>query len=188
MKRPRTATALCLMLALAGCTQSPQRPVPAHTGTDRQEPGTLLPERVLAFDCAPPPGAGGTITAADTLCTGSPGGPVQRVSSPAMAALRDIGAAFPQWSPEGRRLLIRIAQSRGGTQLDDIGMVDAAGSGFVNLSNRPSDANWGATWSPDGRQIVFNSAGGQAGQRLWMMNADGSDLRRITSIWGEYPE
>jgi len=35
---------------------------------------------------------------------------------------------------------------------------------------------------------VFNSAGGQAGQRLWMMNADGSDLRRITSIWGEYPE
>ncbi len=186
----QTVTAMCLTLAVVGCTQTPPKPNPAPTGTGQHQTVPTPPTGVLAFDCAPPPGTGeaGTATAADTLCTASPGGPLHRVSSPALAALRDIAAVFPQWSPEGRRLLIRLAQSRGGTQLDDIGMVDADGSGFVNLTNHPQNANWGATWSPDGTEIVFNSGGGQPGQRLWLMNADGSDLRKITAIWGEYPE
>ncbi|HJZ54066.1 MAG TPA: biopolymer transporter Tol, partial [Gemmataceae bacterium] len=67
-------------------------------------------------------------------------------------------------------------------------MINADGSGFVNLTNRPADANWGATWSPDGTRIVFNSArGGAPHLRLWVINADGSGLHRITTIWGEYP-
>ncbi len=59
----------------------------------------------------------------------------------------------------------------------DDGMIAIDGSSYVNLTNNPADGNSGATWSPDGRRIVFNS-----GARLFVMNADGSGLRQITRI------
>jgi hypothetical protein len=42
----------------------------------------------------------------------------------------------------------------------------------------------GATWSPDGSRIVFNilPPGEEAGGRAWVINADGTGLRRLTSL------
>jgi Tol biopolymer transport system component len=67
-------------------------------------------------------------------------------------------------------------------------MINLHDSDFVDLSNQPARPTWGAEWSPDGRRIVFNRAiPGRPGMRLFVMNADGSRLRQITRIWGEYP-
>jgi tricorn protease-like protein len=100
-----------------------------------------------------------------------------------LQAIRTRGSAgSARWSPDGQRLLIRLGLSSGGTALDDIGMINIDGSSFVDLTNFPSRANWGPDWSPDGTRIVFNSS-----SRLFVMNADGSQLRKITRLWGEYP-
>ena len=191
----RIGALLLAAALLAGCTtaasRSPARHTAASTGpVPRQAPwsrpaATRPPRGLLAFDCPRPAGA------AIVFCTAHPGGAIRRVAAPALGP-RAGGACCPRWSPDGQRLLVRLTQSVGTLQRDDIGMVNADGSGLVNLGNRPDDGNWGATWSPDGTRIVFNSArepapGSSGSTHLWVVNADGSGLRQITKIWGEYP-
>lgn len=44
-------------------------------------------------------------------------------------------------------------------------------------------------WSPDGKQIAFNSGGTAGAERyIWVMNADGSDARQISSVNGSQPD
>ena len=55
---------------------------------------------------------------------------------------------------------------------------------------RDQKANWGATWSPDGKHILFNSARDGI-PHLYIMNADGSGLKRLcpnSKLWEEYPD
>jgi dipeptidyl aminopeptidase/acylaminoacyl peptidase len=137
-------------------------------------------ESEFAFDCAPPhPGRPAT-SLGDTLCIAT--NDRRRRIGTLTAIHRAGGAGSARWSPDGRRLLFRLELSQGTSQLDDIGMIDVDGSSYVDLTNFPEHGNWGAEWSPDGRRIVFNS-----GARLFVMNADGSGLKQITRIWGEYP-
>jgi Tol biopolymer transport system component len=137
-------------------------------------------EPTLAFDCAPPHPGRPTESLGDTLCVGTTH---WRRRLKRLTAIHIHGSAgSPRWSPDGQRLLLRLSLSRGQYQRDDIAMIDLDGSSYVNLTNFPEHGNWGAEWSPDGRRIVFNS-----GSRLLVMNADGSALRQITRIWGEFP-
>lgn len=56
---------------------------------------------------------------------------------------------------------------------------NADGSGAVNLTNHPA-IDVSPTWSPDGKQIAFVSdRNGEL--QIYVMNSDGSNLRRITS-------
>ena len=49
------------------------------------------------------------------------------------------------------------------------------------------DANeWGPVWSPDGRRIAYSSDENGMPQ-LFVMDADGSNARQLSDIWGEYP-
>lgn len=57
------------------------------------------------------------------------------------------------------------------------------GSDTVNLTENPAD-DWHPSWSSDGSQIAFTSDReyeGEGGQYIYVMDADGSNLRRLSS-------
>jgi WD40-like Beta Propeller Repeat len=84
------------------------------------------------------------------------------------------GGLDPVWSPDGTK----IAFILGG----DIFVMNADGSGQVNLTPGGVGADGGQSWSADGGQIVFWSTRSAAGQKLYKMDAaDGSDVTQVTT-------
>jgi TolB protein len=66
----------------------------------------------------------------------------------------------------------------------DIYRVSANGGESQRLTNSPA-IDIGGSYSPDGRRIVFESDR-SGSQQLYVMNADGSDQRRISFGGGRY--
>ena len=90
------------------------------------------------------------------------------------------------WSPDGSRIAYR--DSRQGINADDeIYVVNADGTGARDLTNDPGN-DWGPDWSPDGRTIVFNSDRDGLPMGGFLVDPDGTHLRRIpTDAYVEYP-
>ena len=99
----------------------------------------------------------------------------------------------PVWSPDARRIaFVRHRRGaplpRGGrAENQDIYVINADGSGERRLTSGPVQSIFPA-WSPDGRKIAFTRATPRRtlGVRRWhtdlyLMNADGSGQRRLTS-------
>src|SRR5262245_62445706 len=100
---------------------------------------------------------------------------------------RKKGPEFdPAWAPDGRRIGYRDSR-RGINDDDEIYVVNADGSGARNLTKDPGN-DWGPDWSPDGRTIVFNSDRDGLPMGGFLVDTDGSHLRRIpTDAYVEYP-
>lgn len=84
-------------------------------------------------------------------------------------------AAFEIVSPGSG--LIAFNSGRDGN--DEIYVMNADGSGQVNLTRSPGRDD-GAVWSPDGLKMAFYSDRDGKGQ-IYVMNADGSGLTRLTT-------
>lgn len=91
----------------------------------------------------------------------------------------DVPEERPAWSPDGEH--ITFTSHRDGTS--DIWTVAVDGSDLRNLTAEDYSLDSNSTWSPDGDRIAFGSDRGsssQSGGDIYVMNADGRDVRRIT--------
>jgi WD40-like Beta Propeller Repeat len=88
------------------------------------------------------------------------------------------------WSPDGSRIAFsRYEPIDPGDQdvANDIYLVDADGRGEERLTHDGRSSS--PAWSPDGTRIAFesNEPDSSTGIDLWIMDADGTDRRRLTS-------
>jgi Tol biopolymer transport system component len=100
---------------------------------------------------------------------------------------------WPAWSPDGR--YIAFVSDRDGDF--EIYVMDADGSNPRNLTNneerevgeegRIIGFDSSPTWSPDGRYIAFQSDREGESQEIWVMEADGSNPRRLTDMRAVHP-
>jgi TolB protein len=106
------------------------------------------------------------------------------------------GAAAPPVSVTavGKIVLVRTgARASEDQDAGDIVVVNANGSGERILTTGPADDS-GPSWSPDGRRIVFARypcppKNAICADTIFVMNADGSGLRRMTRYPGDtFPE
>jgi Tol biopolymer transport system component len=99
----------------------------------------------------------------------------------------ETGPQFdPSWSPGGGRIVYRDSR-RGINQNDELYVMKADGTGRRDITNDSAN-DWGPDWSPDGRTIVFNSTRHGSTMSGYLVNPDGSNLRRIRmDMWVEYP-
>jgi len=86
--------------------------------------------------------------------------------------------ASPEYSPDGHHIL--FTSDRTGD--NDIFVMNADGSGAVNLSRNPA-LEMHPKWSPDGALIYFDSDR-SGDHEVWVMDADGSDPRQLTHSAG----
>ena len=90
------------------------------------------------------------------------------------------------WSPDGKTILLGSDRDRNW----EIYAADADGKNLRNLTHSPGiDGRFdGMLWSPDSRRILFASTRDtrdDANPELYVMNADGSGVRRLTHLPGE---
>jgi Tol biopolymer transport system component len=88
-------------------------------------------------------------------------------------------ANAPSWSPVDDRIAFWSGiENRYG----QICVIRADGTGSKQLTDDPKHRNSDdPSWSPDGKKILF-STGRSGRNELWVMNADGSDERRVSDI------
>jgi len=94
----------------------------------------------------------------------------------------------PDWSPDGSRLVFGSFSDAGGNPAGaaDIVVVSLDGSGSTHLTDSLWEDN-DPEWSADGTKIAFKSTRltqEHAREEIFVMNADGSQVQRLTTTAG----
>jgi Tol biopolymer transport system component len=121
---------------------------------------------------------GGGVGESDIYVMNADGSDVTRLTN--LTALGLGGAHFANWSPDGAKVVFN-SFFNGGEQPREIYVVNADGTGLINLTNHASD-DTRPDWSPDGTLIAFQS-NRHGNPEIYVMHADGSDgsnPRRLT--------
>ncbi len=93
---------------------------------------------------------------------------------------RRCSTAYPQFSPDGRR--IAFCSLRSGDAME-VWVANADGSSPEQLTHGPGRFQGCPSWSPDGRRIAFESAGEQP--HIWTVDSEGGTPRQITNDPGD---
>jgi Tol biopolymer transport system component len=102
------------------------------------------------------------------------GSDVRRLTSNA------IDGRHPRWSPDGTRLIYEsgkdgvLSDPQSTRRFIDLYVIDADGAHVTNITNTPSASEGWASWSPDGKTILFTKAG-----VITLVDADGSNARPL---------
>ncbi len=81
----------------------------------------------------------------------------------------------PHWSPDGKSIIFSRTLA---DNTSDLFVINVDGSNLLRLTNTPDASERYPDWSPDGKKILFSSFGHpQSG--IFVMNADGSDVRLV---------
>jgi Tol biopolymer transport system component len=108
------------------------------------------------------------------------GGPPKKLTAnpPGAGSHAVIAAA---WAPEGERIALSLSGEEGPTAAPEqtfyIDVLDSDGSGRRRLVPFRADE---PTWSPDGERIAFTRHFTIDSSDIYVVDADGSDLRRLT--------
>jgi Tol biopolymer transport system component len=100
---------------------------------------------------------------------------VMNADGTAVIPLEQDSASHPSWSPDGARIAFAKKPRQGDISDSDIYLIDADGTGLVNLTGHLGTDDAAPAWSPDGDKIVFASAGD-----LFVIGVDGTNLTRLT--------
>jgi Tol biopolymer transport system component len=93
--------------------------------------------------------------------------------------------SYPAWSPDGSRISFTVG--------NDIYVMNLDGSGLRRLTDELDSTNGLLAWSPDGTRIAYTT-GRDFGcnffgcVRLWVMNADGTNKRRVSTREASNPK
>ena len=105
----------------------------------------------------------------------------RRFPSGRLALLTEDGRA-PAWSHDGRRIaFVRLIDTSGPSRVCPLFVMNSDGSNVRPVGQANTDCS-GVSWGPGDRQIVFGGAPPAhyaVGMGLWIVNADGSGLRRL---------
>ncbi|HNS49762.1 MAG TPA: hypothetical protein PKO09_01100 [Anaerolineae bacterium] len=166
------AVGLTFVPSAVAAVQASVAPSPVPTLTSKPAPtAPVVTSRSLpAIAYLSKPKEGGLWTIYLMGSDGSNRIPITEASSDFVSA--------PSWSPGGDRLA--FVSDRDGSA--DIWVADREGREAVNLTRDSSKDNCPA-WSPDGQWIAFASVRDSPYWELYVMQADGSELRRLT--WWE---
>lgn len=89
-------------------------------------------------------------------------------------------SGLPNWSPDGNKIAFTANKLLGW----GVYVVDRDGSDI-----KPLDTKGGSCrphWSPEGKKIAYVSSKADRKGDIWLMNADGSDKRRLTTDSHKY--
>ncbi len=104
--------------------------------------------------------------------------------------------AYPIWSPNGKQIVFTRFMGQWSEKKRDfvrvvmneeVFVMDADGTNQRNLTNHPEYDSF-PDWSPDGEQIVFVSSRSRIGTNIFVMSADGENVKQITKLkWATAP-
>ena len=85
------------------------------------------------------------------------------------------------WSPDGSRIaMVKISNLFESDEARDIYVMDVDGGNLIQLTDTANGYEYVPTWSPDGSKIVYDFTPTGANGEIWVMDADGSNKKRLT--------